>query len=117
MFLVVADQLGGLDGDLFKDVGDEGVHDAHGSLGDAHFGVHLLEHAVDVDGVGVSPLRVTAFLGQLLLYRGCRGGILFFCGWRCFLGYFVGCGFGSAHWMKEVLFIMFMDGNSGGRLP
>ena len=47
---VVADEAGGLAGDLLEDVVDEGVHDAHGSLGDAELGVDLLEDSVDVDG-------------------------------------------------------------------
>ena len=47
--LVVADELGGLTGDLLEDVVDEGVQDGHGPLGDSGLGVHLLEDAVDVD--------------------------------------------------------------------
>ena len=50
VLLVVSDELGGLTGDLLEDVVDEGVHDAHGSLGDSSLWVHLLEHSVDVDG-------------------------------------------------------------------
>ena len=54
--LVVADELGRLGGDLLEDVVDEGVHDGHGSLGDAGIGVHLLEDSVDVDGEGFDSL-------------------------------------------------------------
>merc|ERR1719396_323058 len=43
VLLVVADEAGALGGDLLEDIVDEGVHDAHGSLGDAGLGVHLLE--------------------------------------------------------------------------
>ena len=53
VLLVVADETGGLAGDLLEDIVDEGVHDAHGSLGDAGLGVHLLEDTVDVDGEGL----------------------------------------------------------------
>ena len=49
VLLVVADELGGLEGDLLEDVVDEGVENVHGSLGDASLGVDLLEDAVDVD--------------------------------------------------------------------
>jgi len=52
--LVVADEAGALSGDLLEDVVDEGVHDAHGLLGDAGLGVNLLEDTVDVDGEGLS---------------------------------------------------------------
>ena len=34
VLLVVSDELGGFSGNLLEDVVDEGVHDAHGSLGD-----------------------------------------------------------------------------------
>lgn len=53
VLLVVADETGGLAGDLLEDIVDERVHDAHGSLGDAGLGVHLLEDTVDVDGEGL----------------------------------------------------------------
>ncbi len=49
---VVSDQLGGFEGDSFKQVVDEGVHDVHGFLGDTSFGMHLLEDFVDVDREG-----------------------------------------------------------------
>ena len=47
---VVSDESGGLSGDLLEDIIDEGVHDAHGSLGDSSLWVDLLEDSVDVDG-------------------------------------------------------------------
>ena len=50
VLLVVADEAGALRGDLLEDIVDEGVHDAHGSLGDASLGVDLSEDSVDVDG-------------------------------------------------------------------
>ncbi len=60
MLLVVSDQLGGFEGDLLEDVVDEGVHDAHGLLGDTGFWVDLLEDSVDVDGEGLSSLLVVS---------------------------------------------------------
>merc|ERR1719230_815196 len=64
--LVVADETGRLGGNLLEDVVDERVHDAHGSLGDAGLGVHLLEDTVDVDreGLGSSSLG-GSLLGSL----------------------------------------------------
>ena len=64
--LVVADELGGLTGDLLEDIVDEGVHDAHGLLGDAGLGVHLLEDTVDVDGEGFDSLLLGGGPGDLL---------------------------------------------------
>ena len=76
VLLVVADELGGLESDLFEDVTDEGVHDVHGSLGDAGLGVDLLEHSVDVDGEGLASSLVAfalLFLAGVLL-GGLGGG-------------------------------------------
>ena len=54
--LVVVSQTAGFGGDALEDVVHEGVHDGHGLAGDAGVGVHLLQHFVDVDGVGfLSP--------------------------------------------------------------
>ena len=82
VLLVVADELGGLEGDLLEDVIDEGVHDAHGSLGDAGVGVHLLQDLVDVDGVGLLALAVLllvalgdVLLGLASLLGGLSGGL------------------------------------------
>lgn len=41
--LVVGSELGGLGGDAFEDVVDEGVQDGHGAVGDTSVGVDLLE--------------------------------------------------------------------------
>ena len=54
--LVVGGELAGLGGDALEDVVDEGVHDAHGSLGDTSLWVDLLEDSVDVDGEGLGSL-------------------------------------------------------------
>ena len=67
--LVVSGQLGGFSRDLFEDVVDEGVHDAHRLGGDAGVRVHLLQDLVDVDLVGFR-LGLAANLlgaGRLLL--------------------------------------------------
>ena len=53
---VVLDQLAGLASNALKDVVDEGVHDGHGAFADASVGVDLLEHLVDVRGVGLDTL-------------------------------------------------------------
>ena len=63
--LVVADELGRLGGDLLEDVVDEGVHDGHGSLGDAGVGVDLLEDSVDVDGEGLNSSLLVSDGGSL----------------------------------------------------
>ena len=67
--LVVVGQTGSLGGDTFEDIVDEGVHDAHGLGGDTSVRVDLLQHLVDVDGVG--------FLSLLLLFlvAGSTGGL------------------------------------------
>jgi len=66
VLLVVSDQLRGFKGDLLEDVVDEGVHDAHGLLGDSSFWVYLLEYSVDVDREGLcSLLVVSSFLVDL----------------------------------------------------
>ena len=78
VLLVVADEAGGLASDLFEDVVDEGVHDAHGLLGDAGLGVNLLEDTVDVHGEGLGSLFVVGggLLGSggSLLGDGLGGG-------------------------------------------
>ena len=47
---VESDETGRFSRNSVEDIVDEGVHDAHGSLGDAELGVDLLEDSVDVDG-------------------------------------------------------------------
>ena len=65
VLLVVANEAGRLGGNLLEDVVDEGVHDAHGLLGDTGLGVDLLEDAVDVDGESLgSLLLVGSSLGS-----------------------------------------------------
>ena len=52
-------QLGRLICDSLEDVVDKRVHNAHGLGGDARVGMHLLEHLIDVDSVGLLALLVT----------------------------------------------------------
>ena len=63
--LVVVSQAGRFGGDTFEDIVDERVHDAHGLGRDSGVRVDLLQHLVDVDGVGFLP-----FLGPLLVVLG-----------------------------------------------
>jgi len=63
--LVVVGELAGLGGDALEQVVDEGVHDGHGLGGDTGVGVHLLQHLVDVDGVGLLPLALPLLLVAL----------------------------------------------------
>ena len=72
--LVVSGQLGGFSRDLFEDVVDEGVHDAHRLGGDAGVRVHLLQDLVDVDLVGFGLGLASNLLGARgLLLRGLLG--------------------------------------------
>ena len=59
--LVVVGKTAGLSSDALKEIIDKGVHDAHGLGGDTGIGVDLLQHLVDVDGIGLLTL-VFAFL-------------------------------------------------------
>ena len=63
--LVVVGKLARFGGDPLKKVVDEGVHDAHGLGGDASVRVNLLQHLVDVDGVGLLPLSLLLLLVAL----------------------------------------------------
>ena len=72
---VVVGQTGGLGGDALEDVVHEGVHDGHGLAGDSSVRVHLLQHLVDVDAVGLPPPPPALLVprtGGLCL----RGGLL-----------------------------------------
>lgn len=64
-------ELGGFQSDSLEEVGDEGVHNTHGSLGDADLVVDVLQDSVDVDTIAVELLSsAAALLGGLL------GGLL-----------------------------------------
>ncbi len=54
VLLVVMRQLGCFRGNPFKDVVDKRVHNAHGLGGDSSVGMNLLQHLVDVDGIGLA---------------------------------------------------------------
>ena len=56
LLLLVADQLGGLEGDLVEHVGDQRVDDGHALLGDADVVGDRLQDLVDVDGEGLVVL-------------------------------------------------------------
>ncbi|KAK8818489.1 hypothetical protein WA577_003792, partial [Blastocystis sp. JDR] len=74
--VVHARQMTRLRHDSLEDIGHEGVHDGHSLLGDAAVGVHLLQHLVDVGGVGVH----LGGLSLLLVVGGGSGngfGLLF----------------------------------------
>ena len=73
--LVVVGQTGSLSSDTFKDIVDEGVHDAHGLGGDTSVGVDLFQDLVDVDGIGLLAL-VAAFLAVLGNSLGGFAGLL-----------------------------------------
>ena len=60
--LVVVSQTTGFGGDALEDVADKRVHDGHGLAGYASVGVDLLQHLVDVDGVGLLSTMATLFL-------------------------------------------------------
>ena len=63
--LVVVSKTGSFSSDTFKDIVDEGVHDAHGLGGDTSVGVDLLQNLVDVDGIRFLPLLVLLLLVTL----------------------------------------------------
>jgi hypothetical protein len=76
VLLVVADKLGGLKGDLLKDVINERVHNVHRSLGDANLGVDLLQHAVDVHGESLNSAAVSRLSSSLGSSTWLLGGLL-----------------------------------------
>ena len=85
--LVVPGEPGGLTGEPLEEIVDEGVHDGHGLGGDTGVRVDLLEHLVDVGGVGLLALGAAAALlgalgglaslGRSLSHVGCFR-VLFF---------------------------------------
>ena len=74
--LVVVGETGGLSGDSFEDVVDERVHDAHGLGRDSGVRVDLLQHLVDVDGVGLLPSLLLLLLVSLGDGLGGLAGLL-----------------------------------------
>ena len=81
-FLVVSWQLGSFSSESVEDVVDEGVQDGHASLWDACAWVNLLQHSVDVSGVGLDSLCSSlATSACRLLWDLCR--FLAACCWWC----------------------------------
>ena len=74
--LVVTGKTARLGGNTLEDILDEGVHDLHSLLGDTSVGVNLLQHTVDVGGVGgiVALLPPLLVLISGLLHRLLGGG-------------------------------------------
>ena len=60
--LVVVGKTGSFGSDTFEDIVDERVHDAHGLGGDTSVRVDLLQHLVDVDGIGFLPSQLLLLL-------------------------------------------------------
>ena len=54
--LIVVGQTGSFTSDSLKDIVHERVHDGHSLGGYTSVGVNLLQHLVDVDSVGLTPL-------------------------------------------------------------
>ena len=54
--LIVVGQTGSFTSDSLKDIVHERVHDRHSLGGNTSVGVDLLQHLVDVDSVGLTPL-------------------------------------------------------------
>ena len=80
---VVLGELAGLGGDALEDVVDERVHDEHALGRDAGVRVDLLEHLVDVDGVGLlALLAALASAGGGLGLAGLLFAFLGSCWWH-----------------------------------
>ena len=73
--LVVVSQPGCLGSDSLEDVVDKAVHDGHGLAGHSGVGVDLLQHLVDVDGVGFPPPPLPLLVAPTL-GLGLGGGLL-----------------------------------------
>ena len=63
--LVVVGKPASLGSNPLKQIIDKGVHDAHGLGGDTSVRVHLLQHLIDVDGIGLLPLPFPLLLVSL----------------------------------------------------
>ena len=74
--LVVVSKSAGLGSDSLKQVVDERVHDAHGLGGDSSVRVDLLQHLVDVDGIGLLPSQLLLLLVSLVDGLGGLAGLL-----------------------------------------
>ena len=63
--LVVVSKTASLSSNTLKQVIDKGVHYGHGLGGDTSVRVHLLQHLIDVDGIGFFPLVLLLLLISL----------------------------------------------------
>ena len=77
--LVVVSQFGSLTSNTPEDIIDKRVHDAHGLAGNTSVGVNLLQHLVDIDGIGLFPaclpLLLVSFDNRLLSLAGLLGSL------------------------------------------
>ena len=69
-------QTAGLGSNPLEQVVDKGVHDAHSLGGDTGVGVDLLQHLVDVDGVGLLPLGPLLLIALATHHLGGLAGLL-----------------------------------------
>ena len=74
--LVVVSKSAGLSGDSLEQIVNERVHDAHGLGGDSSVRMDLLQHLVDVDGVGLLPSQLLLLLVSLVDGLGGLAGLL-----------------------------------------
>ena len=63
--LVVVGKTAGLSSNTLKEVINKGIHDGHSLGGDSSVRVDLLQHFVDVDGIGFLPLSLLLLLISL----------------------------------------------------
>ena len=74
--LVVVSKSAGLSGDSLEQIVDERVHDGHGLGGDSSVRMDLLQHLVDVDGIGLLPSQLLLLLVSLVDGLGGLAGLL-----------------------------------------
>ena len=82
---VVVGQSASFSSNALEDVVDKGVHDGHGLAGHSGVRVDLLQHLVDVDGVGFPPPPLPLLVpgtGGLCLGGGLLGSLGCSLGWH-----------------------------------
>ena len=65
--VVVTGKVNSLVAESLEGIDDEGVHDRHGTLGNADLTVNLLQHTIDVGGVGLGSSSLAVRNISLLL--------------------------------------------------